>query len=94
MLKVREPFGDPVELGEEDALELGALLVRLAERRLIVRVHVRSGNSLNAPGPSGRYILLPPRSRPAFRCSLFPASVSYRFSTVPLKAEMSEHERK
>jgi hypothetical protein len=30
MLKVREPFGDPVELGEEDALELGALLVRLA----------------------------------------------------------------
>jgi hypothetical protein len=31
MLKVREPFGDPVELGEEDALELGALLVRLAK---------------------------------------------------------------
>jgi hypothetical protein len=31
MLKVREPFGDPVELGEEAALELGALLVRLAK---------------------------------------------------------------
>ena len=31
MLKVREPFGDPVELGEADALELGALLVRLAK---------------------------------------------------------------
>lgn len=30
MLKVREPFGDPIELGEEDALELGALLLRLA----------------------------------------------------------------
>ena len=30
MLKVREPFGDPVELGEQDALELGALLLRLA----------------------------------------------------------------
>jgi len=31
MLKVREPFGDPIELGEEDALELGALLLRLAK---------------------------------------------------------------
>ena len=31
MLKVREPFGDPVELGEEEALELSALLVRLAK---------------------------------------------------------------
>jgi len=31
MLKVREAFGDPVELGEQDALELGALLVRLAQ---------------------------------------------------------------
>jgi hypothetical protein len=31
MLKVRAPFGDPVELGEEDALELGALLVRLVK---------------------------------------------------------------
>ena len=31
MLKVREPFGDPVELSEADALELGQLLVRLAE---------------------------------------------------------------
>lgn len=30
MLKVREPFGDPVELGEQDAHELGALLVRLS----------------------------------------------------------------
>jgi hypothetical protein len=31
MLKVQQPFGDPVELGEEEALELGELLVRLAE---------------------------------------------------------------
>jgi hypothetical protein len=31
MLKVREPFGDPVELGEEEALELGELLIRLAK---------------------------------------------------------------
>ena len=31
MLKVREPFGDPVELGEEEALELDELLVRLAK---------------------------------------------------------------
>jgi hypothetical protein len=31
MLKVREPFGDPVELSEEDALALGTLLVRLAK---------------------------------------------------------------
>lgn len=31
MLKVRQPFGDPVELGEEEALELGALLTRLAK---------------------------------------------------------------
>ena len=29
MLKVREPFGESVELGEQDALELGAL--RLAQ---------------------------------------------------------------
>ncbi|MBS0422789.1 MAG: hypothetical protein JSR66_34095 [Proteobacteria bacterium] len=33
MLKTREPFGDPVELGEEEALELGELLVRLAQER-------------------------------------------------------------
>ena len=33
MLKVREPFGDPVELGEEEALELGELLIRLAKDR-------------------------------------------------------------
>jgi hypothetical protein len=31
ILKVREPFGDPIELGEEDALELAALLVRLVK---------------------------------------------------------------
>lgn len=31
MLKVRQPFGDPVELGEAEALELGELLVRLAK---------------------------------------------------------------
>jgi hypothetical protein len=31
MLKVRQPFGDPVVLGEADALELGELLVRLAK---------------------------------------------------------------
>jgi hypothetical protein len=31
MLKVREAFGDPIELGEQDALELGELLVRLAK---------------------------------------------------------------
>jgi hypothetical protein len=31
LLKVRQPFGDPVELGEAAALELGALLVRLAK---------------------------------------------------------------
>jgi hypothetical protein len=31
MLKVREPFGDPVELSEEEALELSAVLARLAE---------------------------------------------------------------
>ena len=31
MLKVREPFGDPVELGEEEALELAALLARLVK---------------------------------------------------------------
>ncbi len=31
LLKVREPFGDPVELGEEQALELGELLVRRAK---------------------------------------------------------------
>ena len=32
MLKVREPFGDPVELGEEEALELAELLTRLARQ--------------------------------------------------------------
>jgi hypothetical protein len=31
MLKVREPFGDPIELSQHEAHELGALLVRLAE---------------------------------------------------------------
>lgn len=31
MLKVHEPFGDPVELSEQEAHELGALLVRLAK---------------------------------------------------------------
>jgi len=31
MLKVREPFGDPIELGEAEALELVELLVRLAK---------------------------------------------------------------
>lgn len=31
MLAVRQPFGDPVELGEQEALELGELLVRLAK---------------------------------------------------------------
>ena len=31
MLKVREASGDPIELGEQDALELGELLVRLAK---------------------------------------------------------------
>jgi len=31
MLKVRQPFGDPVELGEAEALELGELLLRLAK---------------------------------------------------------------
>ena len=31
MLKVREAFGDPIELGEQDALELGELLVHLAK---------------------------------------------------------------
>lgn len=30
MLKVREPFGDPVELNEHEALELADLLARLA----------------------------------------------------------------
>lgn len=30
MLKVRQPFGDSVELGEAEALELGELWVRLA----------------------------------------------------------------
>ena len=33
MLKVREPFSDPVELGEDEALELGELLIRLAKDR-------------------------------------------------------------
>jgi hypothetical protein len=31
MLKVREPFGDPVELNEHEALEIAELLVRLAK---------------------------------------------------------------
>jgi hypothetical protein len=31
MLKVREPFGDPVELGEEEALELAERLTRLVK---------------------------------------------------------------
>ena len=33
MLNVREPFGDPTELGEEDAHELGELLIRLTRGR-------------------------------------------------------------
>jgi hypothetical protein len=31
MLKTREPHGDPVELGEEEALELAQALLRLVE---------------------------------------------------------------
>ncbi len=31
MLRVRESFGEPIDLGEENALELGALLLRLAK---------------------------------------------------------------
>jgi hypothetical protein len=31
MLKVREPFGDPLELAEHEALELAEALVRLAK---------------------------------------------------------------
>ncbi|MBS0416306.1 MAG: hypothetical protein JSR66_01245 [Proteobacteria bacterium] len=31
VLKVREPCGDPVELGAAEALEVGGLLVRLAK---------------------------------------------------------------
>jgi hypothetical protein len=31
MLKVREPFGDPLELAEHEALELAEVLVRLAK---------------------------------------------------------------
>jgi hypothetical protein len=31
MLKVRQPFGDPVELGEQEALELAAVLTRLVK---------------------------------------------------------------
>jgi hypothetical protein len=31
MLKVREPFGDPVELSEHGALEVAAVLERLPE---------------------------------------------------------------
>jgi hypothetical protein len=31
MLTVREPFGDPIELSEEEALELSAVLTRLAQ---------------------------------------------------------------
>jgi hypothetical protein len=31
MLKVRQPFGDPIELGEAEALELAAVLTRLAQ---------------------------------------------------------------
>lgn len=30
MLKIREPYGDPIELNEEQALELADLLARLA----------------------------------------------------------------
>jgi hypothetical protein len=32
MLKVREPFGDPLELNEHEALELAELLTRLAKQ--------------------------------------------------------------
>jgi hypothetical protein len=32
-IKTREPYGDPVELTEEDALELAAILTRLAQER-------------------------------------------------------------
>lgn len=31
MLKVTEPFGDPIELAEHEALELAEVLVRLAK---------------------------------------------------------------
>ena len=30
-IKTREPHGDPVELGEEEALELAAILTKLVE---------------------------------------------------------------
>ena len=38
-MKVRELFGDPIELGEEDAREWDELLVRLAQEGVIMRAY-------------------------------------------------------